>query len=105
MMKIEVQEAGEQLILQVEGRLAGACVPELENCWQVARSSHPKSSIAVDLKYVTCVDRAGRRLLQSMYRNGVPFLRAGLAVQDILEQIMVEQFTLEPSKEQPKCHR
>jgi anti-anti-sigma regulatory factor len=104
MMKIEVQEAGERLILQVEGRLAGACVPELENCWQVARSGHPNRKISVDLKNVTCVDRAGRRLLQSMYRNGVPFLRAGLAVQDILEQIMVEQVTIEPGKEQPECH-
>jgi anti-anti-sigma regulatory factor len=99
MMKIEVQETGEQLILQVEGRLAGACVPELENCWQVARSSHPKCTISVDVKNVTCVDREGRRLLQSMHRDGVPFLRAGLAVQDILEQIMIEQFM-----EQPECH-
>jgi anti-anti-sigma regulatory factor len=99
MMKIEVQEAGEQLILHVEGRLAGACVPELENCWQVAQSSQPNRAISVDLKNVTCVDRAGRRLLQSMHRNGVPFLRADLAVQDILEQIMVEQFM-----EWPECH-
>jgi anti-anti-sigma regulatory factor len=94
MMKIEVQEMGGQLILHVEGRLAGACVPELENCWQVARSSHPNHTVSVDLKNVTCVDRAGRRLLQSMHREGVPFLRPGLAVQDILEQIMEQE-----------CHR
>ena len=93
MMKIEIQEAGESVILNVEGRLAGAFAAELENCWNVARAAHPKRAISVDLKNVTCVDRAGRRLLQLMYRDGVPFLRAGLAVQDIIEQI----------KEQPEC--
>ena len=93
MMKIQMQEGGGQLVLQVEGRLAGAFVPELENCWQNARSEQPGRKIAVDLKSVTCVDRAGRYLLQLMHSNGVGFLRAGLAVQDILEQVM----------EQPEC--
>ena len=55
--------------------------------------ARPGHQISVDLKNVTCVDRAGKYLLQMMYRSGVPFLRAGLGVQDILEQIM----------EQPEC--
>jgi anti-anti-sigma regulatory factor len=93
MMKIQMKEVDDQLILQVEGRLAGAFVPELETCWQVARTNQPSRKISVDLKSVTCVDRAGRYLLQLMHSNGVRFLRAGLAVQDILEQIM----------EQPEC--
>jgi anti-anti-sigma regulatory factor len=93
MMKIEIQEAGDQVVLQVEGRLAGAFAAELENCWRTTRAAQPERKISVDLKNVTCVDRAGRYLLQMMHRNGVPFLRAGLAVQDILEQI----------KEQPEC--
>jgi len=88
MMKIQMKELDDQLILQVEGRLAGAFVPELENCWQVALVNQPKRKISVDLKSVTCIDRAGRCLLQSMHSQGVGFLRAGLAVQDILEQIM-----------------
>jgi hypothetical protein len=93
MMKIEIQETGESVVLRVEGRLAGAFVPELENCWRTAQSTQPKRSISVDLKSVTCVDRAGRYLLQLMHLSGVPFLRPGLAVQDILEQI----------REQPEC--
>ena len=93
MMKIEIQESPDSVVLKVEGRLAGAFAAELENCWNAARASQPERAISVDLKNVTCVDRAGRYLLQLMHRNGVPFLRAGLAVQDILEQIM----------EQPEC--
>jgi hypothetical protein len=81
------------MMLHVEGRLAGAFVPELENCWQAARTDQPNRKISVDLKSVTCIDRDGRYLLQSMHAHGVGFLRAGLAVQDILEQVM----------EQPEC--
>ena len=93
MMKIQMKELDDQLTLQIEGRLAGAFVPELENCWRAARASQPNRKIAVDLKNVTCVDRAGRYLLQLLHGNGVGFLRAGLAIQDVLEQVM----------EQPEC--
>jgi len=88
MMKTQMKEHDGQLVLQVEGRLAGAFVPELENCWQAARAEQPDRKISVDLKSVTCIDQAGRRLLQSMHCSGTGFLGAGLAVQDILEQIM-----------------
>ncbi len=91
MMKIQVNEFGDQLILEVEGRLAGVFVPELEQCWRAALASLRERTILVDLKHVTCVDRAGRSLLQSMHCGGVVFLRAGIAIQDILEQIMEEQ--------------
>ena len=88
MMKIQMKELDGQLIIQVEGRLAGAFVPELENCWQAARANQPGRKISVDLRSVICIDRAGRSLLQLMHRNGVGFLRAGLAIQDIVEQVM-----------------
>jgi anti-anti-sigma regulatory factor len=93
MMKIQTTDRDGQLVLQVEGRLAGAFVPELEKCWQSARTDQPHRRISVDLKSVTCIDRAGRYLLQLMHSNGVGFQRAGLAIQDILEQFM----------EQPEC--
>ena len=94
MMKTQMKELDGQLVLQVEGRLAGAFVPELESCWQAARAKQPNRQISVDLKSVTCIDQAGRRLLQSMHRNGSGFVGAGLAVQDILELIM----------ERPECN-
>jgi anti-anti-sigma regulatory factor len=94
MMKIQMKEFDDQLTLQVEGRLAGAFVPELETCWQAARANQPRRKISVDLQSVTCIDRAGRSLLRSMHRSGVGFLRAGLAIQDILEQVM----------ESPECN-
>jgi anti-anti-sigma regulatory factor len=94
MMRIETTDRDGHLILQVEGRLAGAFVPALEKCWQNARAGRPNRQISLDLKCVTCIDRAGRSLLQAMYSHGVGFERAGLAIQDILEQVM----------EQPGCN-
>jgi len=88
MMKIQVKETDDEVRLQVEGLLAEDFVPVLETCWQAARDKQPNRRIWVDLKGVTCVDRAGQSLLRLMYRNGVGFLRAGLAIQDILEQVM-----------------
>ncbi|HUH64118.1 MAG TPA: hypothetical protein VLZ50_14025 [Terracidiphilus sp.] len=88
MMKVETSELHGKALLLVEGRLAGAFVPELEASWRAAQASHPPRGIAVDLKNVTCVDRAGRSLLRSMHNNGVEFLRAGIALQDILDQII-----------------
>jgi anti-anti-sigma regulatory factor len=87
MMKVQKQEDNGQLILQVEGRLAGAYVPELEACWRSERENDPGRAIAVDLKSVTCVDRAGKYLLLLMHNSGVRFVRVGMAVQDIVEQI------------------
>ena len=68
--------------------MAGAFVPELEDCWQAVRANQPNRKISVDLKSVACIDRAGRSLLHLMHSNGIGFLRAGLAIQDILEQVM-----------------
>jgi len=95
MMKVRINEAANQLTLEVEGRLAGAFVPELENCWRLASANQGGRKISVDLKNVTCVDRAGRYLLQLMHGCRVTFVGAGLATQDILEQLM----------EQPECDR
>jgi anti-anti-sigma regulatory factor len=91
MMKIQTKEVDDVLILQVEGRLTGAFVPELESCWQAARTGQPARRILVDLKGVTCIDRSGRYLLQLMHGSGVGFLKAGLAVQDTLDQVMAQQ--------------
>ena len=91
MMKIQVNDVGDRVLLEVEGRLAGVFVPELEHCWRSSLETRPDRTVLVDLKHVTCVDRAGRSLLQSMHCGGVVFLRAGIAIQDILEQIMEEQ--------------
>lgn len=87
MIKIQTEERNGEIVLQVEGRLAGAFVPELERCWQAIRAKQLERKISVDLKNVTSIDRAGRQLLRSMHSGGVSFLGACLGIQDILDQV------------------
>jgi hypothetical protein len=87
MLKITVHDATDQLRFELEGRLAGAWVGELEHCWNTARASQPHRQLAVDLTSVTFIDHAGRYLLQLMHRDGVRFVASGLMRQDILEYI------------------
>ena len=71
----------------VEGKLAGACVGELEKCWQAARSFAAQGSILVDLTSVTFVDAFGKQLLTRMHEQGTGFLAAGLMMKFLIEEI------------------
>jgi hypothetical protein len=70
----------------VEGKLAGACVNELENCW---RSLSRKSSapIFVDLSCVTFIDATGKRLLAMMHSQGAKLTASGLLANCVIKEI------------------
>ena len=73
--------------LVVEGRLAGACVGELERCWRATASKESSSSILVDLSSVTSVDMIGKELLRDMHEQGIRFTAAGLLAKCLLEEL------------------
>jgi hypothetical protein len=73
--------------LELEGKLAGAWVAELEQCWHTAKANHPNRKCTVDLAGVTFIDQAGWYLLQLMHRDGVGLVASGLMLQDILDRI------------------
>jgi anti-anti-sigma regulatory factor len=83
-MKIQTRESADEMTFQIEGRLAGAWVPELEQCWHATSVDHPDRKISVDLSGVTCVDQAGQYLLRLMRRDGVSFIGTGLAMKEVL---------------------
>jgi anti-anti-sigma regulatory factor len=85
MLKITLHDATGQPCLELEGRLAGAWVCELEHCWHTSQASHPNRTLAVDLTGVTFIDQAGQYLLQLMHRDGVRLVGSGLMLQDILD--------------------
>ena len=87
MLKITLHDADGQLRLELEGRLVGAWVCELELCWQTAKASHPNGTFSIDLRGVTFIDQAGRYLLQLMHRDGVSLVASGLMMQDLLDHI------------------
>jgi anti-anti-sigma regulatory factor len=85
MMIIETREVGNELTFKVEGRLTGAGVSTLEDCWRTAAARYPNGKFVVDLTQVTFIDQAGSLLLQLMDRDGVGFLSAGLMTEEVNE--------------------
>ena len=87
MLKITLHDTAGPLRLELEGRLAGAWVCELEHCWHTAKASHPNTKFSADLTGVTFIDQAGRYLLLLMHRDGVCLVASGLMRQDVLDLI------------------
>ena len=80
-MKAQFRERDGEIVLQVCGRLVEGWVDELEKSWRENRTTQ------VDLRCVSFVDSAGRRLLQRMHREGARFLASGVLVQEVVAQV------------------
>jgi ABC-type transporter Mla MlaB component len=94
MFRVTVHEEMRAVTFQIEGRLAGAWVRELENCWRNTLASQRPSAIRVDLTDVTLVDPAGKACLEAMYHQGAEFIAA-----DCLTKSIVAEFTHSPVPE------
>lgn len=87
MLKITVQSDERQTSLELEGRLAGPWVQELATCWENFGGDR---RLGVNLKAVTFIDEAGRRLLTEMHRQGIAIEGTGCMTASIVEEIMRE---------------
>ena len=85
MLKITLHDYPNQLRFRLEGKLAGAWVTELRQCWQTAASTTEGRGILLDLGEVDFVDGDGQTLLAEMVGHGVhlkavtPFIRSLVA--------------------------
>ena len=85
MLKITTQTNPAGTILELEGKLAGPWVEELENCWREAFNSH--QSVKIMLCAVTFIDDRGRKLLVQMYREGAELVAEGCMNKAIVAEI------------------
>ena len=85
MLRITVQEDLTLWRLHLSGRLADAWVAETENAWHSAPVSGRR--VEVDLREVTGIDDAGRRLLRAMNQAGACFFAKGVAMEALVEEI------------------
>jgi anti-anti-sigma regulatory factor len=90
MLKISVknEEPQKQVLLEVEGRLAGPWVSELERCWEGARQKVPPETIVVRLSNVSFIDDAGRELLGRISNAGSKLEGHGCMVRAIIARII-----------------
>ena len=87
MLRITVHDNPQVLTFQLEGRLAGPWLQELEECWKCTLAQQRKSILRVDLTEVTFIDEAGKACLAAMYRQGAEFLTADCMTKDIVAEI------------------
>ena len=98
MLRITVHDNPRALTFQLEGRLVGPWLRELEECWQSTLALQGKPILCVDLTGVTSIDAAGQACLAAMHRQGAEFV----AADDCLTKAVVAEVTRGPV---PDCWR
>jgi hypothetical protein len=86
MLRITIQPAGDELVMKLEGCLAGAWVDELEACWRHTRTPDG-GRLRVDLRGVCHVDEAGRELMTRMYLAGAAFVASGCVMPEVVREV------------------
>jgi ABC-type transporter Mla MlaB component len=90
MLRITVHDKPQALTFQLEGRLTGPWLRELEVCWESALNQQRKPILRVDLTGVTFIDEAGKACLAAMYRQGAELVAADCLTRDIVAEITQE---------------
>jgi anti-anti-sigma regulatory factor len=80
MLKIDTIESASEILLALQGRLAGPWVDELESQWRRIQAKAGERRIAIDLSGVTGIDGAARYLLQLMRVRSVRLVGASIAI-------------------------
>src|SRR5271155_102330 len=84
MLRITTEKKRGRTVLSVEGRLAGAWVGTLEECW---RTRAPEEKFSIDLCGVSFIDAAGKVLLKEIHQQGGKLIAEGCLNQSIVEEI------------------
>jgi anti-anti-sigma regulatory factor len=88
MLKITLHSEAGVLFFQLEGKLAGPWVKELERCWRSAADTQQSYPVRVDLSAVTFIDGDGKALLGQMYKEGAELVASGCLNKCIVEEVM-----------------
>ncbi len=87
MLRITVHEDATTCRLALEGRLTGAWVAELEQCWRGTRPGCCRKPLVVDLTGLDSVDAAGKYLLMLIHARGAKFIATTLIMQELVREI------------------
>jgi len=91
MLRITTEKKRSKTVLSVEGRLAGALVSTLEQCWKELKAAAPHEKFYVNLCGVSFIDAAGKMLLQEVHRQGGQLVAEGCLNQAIVKEIIGRQ--------------
>jgi len=85
-LKITVKKADAAEVWELEGKLSGEWVLELDRCWK-ERSSLGGVPLQIHLKAVSYVDAGGKQLLALMHVRGVAIIGCGCMTKAVVEEI------------------
>ena len=86
MLKITRRDEAGTAVIQVEGKLAGPWVKELEECWRSVAADQPRP-VRVDLTAVSFIDESGEALLRTMHRERVELKARGCFTTCLIQTI------------------
>jgi hypothetical protein len=87
MLRITIHDNPRSLMFQVEGRLAGPWVCELEDCWRNTPASQRKPVLLFDLTGMTSIDAVGKEFLAARHAEGALFLARGCLMRAVVDEI------------------
>ena len=102
MLMITVETEAANVVLRLDGRLAGPAVGELERSWQAAAFKQPRQPVLFDLEGVTSVDVRGKEFLAHVHRRGETLV-AGTTTRAIVDAIISER-PADSDVERPAIH-
>ncbi|MDR4495543.1 MAG: hypothetical protein R3B74_14245 [Nitrospirales bacterium] len=89
MLKITIHSEAQLMRIELEGRLTGPWVRELDRCWKAVAAA-PHGEILVNLSEVPFIDDDGKMLLSRMWREGARLHAVGCLTKCIVEEITKE---------------
>jgi outer membrane protein TolC len=87
MLKITTHDEPAIRRLQVEGKLTGVSIAELENTWRSERQSPSAKPVEIDLTGVISIDQGGKYLLSRLYNDGACLVAAGAKTKELIAEI------------------
>jgi hypothetical protein len=87
MLRITMKKMDGELVIKLEGCLAGAWVDELDALWREEARAPYSPRIRVDIRDVCHVDGPGRALMTRMYLAGTQYETAGCVMPEVVREI------------------
>ncbi|MFZ0303386.1 MAG: hypothetical protein WAL75_11900 [Terracidiphilus sp.] len=66
-LRITVQENATELVIKLEGRIAGPWAAELDRLWEETKPTLNARKLALDLRDTTFADAGGIRMLRAIF--------------------------------------
>jgi hypothetical protein len=87
MLKITVHDEPAARRLQIEGKLTGVLIAELEKAWRSESQPPGAKPLEIDLTGMTAIDQGGKILLYLLYKDGACLVAAGAKTKELIVEI------------------